>query len=216
MPRFMIFPRFDPRLAADLRGQKRTITIGLACVLISSLLDGAIYPLIDRSISSIQEAAPRVSQQANQVQQRRETLRPRADSLATRFKIDSERVLDVLAAAAKSGEEATDRNQAIRVSREFNISQEEVFNTFEGLQNKATGDLDALRRLAGYCLGVILIFAAKYWFTRGQAFYLSRAAATLSADLRRRLFAKLQRLPVSYFGGKRVGGIQSVLTNDVG
>ncbi|MCO5296096.1 MAG: ABC transporter ATP-binding protein/permease [Fimbriimonadaceae bacterium] len=64
-------------------------------------------------------------------------------------------------------------------------------------------------------LGVIAIFSVKYWFTRGQTYYLSKAAAMLTAELRQRLFRKLQALPISYFNEKRAGSIQSVLTNDV-
>ncbi len=64
-------------------------------------------------------------------------------------------------------------------------------------------------------VGVMILFIIKYWFTRGQAYYLSKAAAVMTADLRKRLFDKLQKLPVSYFNEKRAGAIQSVLTNDV-
>lgn len=64
-------------------------------------------------------------------------------------------------------------------------------------------------------LGVIGVFSVKYWFTRGQSYYLSAAAARLTTDLRIRLFDKLLRLPISYFNEKRAGAIQSVLTNDV-
>lgn len=71
-------------------------------------------------------------------------------------------------------------------------------------------------RLAWLSLGVIGLFGAKYWFTRGQAMYLSEAANRLTADLRMRLYAKLMRLPIGYFNEKRAGSIQSVLTNDVG
>ena len=74
-------------------------------------------------------------------------------------------------------------------------------------------DLGDLGRVCGL---VVLLFVVKYWFTRGQAYYLSRASARLSADLRQRMFAKLLRLPVSYFSKRRSGAIQSILTNDVG
>lgn len=70
-------------------------------------------------------------------------------------------------------------------------------------------------RLGWLCLGVIAVFAVKYTFTRGQTWYLSKAAALMIADIRVRLFARLQRLPVSYFSERRSGSIQSVLTNDV-
>lgn len=79
---------------------------------------------------------------------------------------------------------------------------------------KAVGDHDATM-LAYLSLAVIVIFGVKYFFTRGQTFYLSKAATRLTSDLRIRLFDKLMRLPVSYFNDKRAGQIQSVLTNDV-
>ncbi len=69
--------------------------------------------------------------------------------------------------------------------------------------------------LAWLSLGVMTLFAIKYWFTRGQTFYLSKAGAALTSDLRVRLFEKLQRLPMEYFNTKRAGATQSVLTNDV-
>ena len=65
------------------------------------------------------------------------------------------------------------------------------------------------------CLGVVAVFTVKYFFTRGQVYYLSYAANRLASDLRMRLFAKLQKLPISYFNEKRAGAIQSVLSNDV-
>jgi len=80
-------------------------------------------------------------------------------------------------------------------------------------QNQATLDLTALARVS---VAIVLLFLFKYWFTRGQIYYLSRASARLTSDLRNRLFVKLQRMPVSYFSERRVGAIQSILTNDVG
>lgn len=60
------------------------------------------------------------------------------------------------------------------------------------------------------------VYLVKYWFTRGQVYFLTKAATEMTTDLRLRLYQKLQRLPVSYFNEKRAGAIQSVLTNDVG
>jgi len=65
-------------------------------------------------------------------------------------------------------------------------------------------------------LGVIALFGVKYSFTRAQAFYLGKAAARLTSDLRIRMFDKLMRLPLGYFHEKKAGALQSVLTNDVG
>lgn len=74
------------------------------------------------------------------------------------------------------------------------------------------GKVAALNLMAGT---VLVLFAVKYFFTRGQVYYLGRATTRLASDLRVRLFAKLQRLPVSYFNDRKTGAIQSVLTNDV-
>lgn len=74
-------------------------------------------------------------------------------------------------------------------------------------------DVVLLSKLSAF---VVLLFALKYWFTRGQTYYLSKAAALLTSDLRLRIFNKLQRLPVTFFNEKRSGVIQSVITNDVG
>lgn len=73
----------------------------------------------------------------------------------------------------------------------------------------------ALGMLAWVCACVVLVFLLRYTFTRAQVFYLSKAANQLTANLRQRLLSKLLRLPVSYYGSKRTGAIQSVLTNDV-
>lgn len=81
--------------------------------------------------------------------------------------------------------------------------------------------LDAVDRreltiLGWLSLAVVALFGAKYWFTRGQSYYLGKAATRMTSDLRIRLFEKLQRLPIHYFHQRRGGEIQSVLTSDVG
>jgi subfamily B ATP-binding cassette protein MsbA len=62
---------------------------------------------------------------------------------------------------------------------------------------------------------VIVLYSVKYFFTRGQMVFLSRAAHRITANLRKQLFAKLQSLPIAYFNTSRTGAIQSVITNDV-
>ncbi len=75
--------------------------------------------------------------------------------------------------------------------------------------------LPAMPALLALCGLVILLFGAKYWFTRGQSFYLGEAANRLAMNLRIRMMQKLLRLPVGYYNDRRAGAIQSVLTNDV-
>lgn len=70
-------------------------------------------------------------------------------------------------------------------------------------------------QLTWMAVAIVGIYGLRYFLTRGQMYYLSMTANRLSADLRQKLFAKLQRLPVSYFNDRRAGNIQSVLTNDV-
>ncbi|MDI9634771.1 ABC transporter ATP-binding protein [Kamptonema cortianum] len=75
---------------------------------------------------------------------------------------------------------------------------------------------DALKHLLLVCIGVVAVFALKYGFTRGQVYFLTKASSRLASDLREKLFAKLMRLPVSYFNSKRTGELQSIISNDVG
>lgn len=62
---------------------------------------------------------------------------------------------------------------------------------------------------------VLGIYGLRYFLVRGQMVWLNRAALRLTADLRKRLFAKLQKLPLSYFSDRRSGSVLSVLTNDI-
>lgn len=57
---FRIFPKFDPRLKADLLKQKRPIAIALACVAITSILTAGTGLLIQRAVDAIGRAAPTV------------------------------------------------------------------------------------------------------------------------------------------------------------
>jgi ATP-binding cassette, subfamily B, bacterial MsbA len=84
-----------------------------------------------------------------------------------------------------------------------------IGRTVQAVQDRDQAGLTALAAI------VVGVFFLRYLLMRGQMLLLSQAANRLTASLRVRLFQKLQRLPVSYFGEKRAGGIQSVLTNDV-
>lgn len=86
----------------------------------------------------------------------------------------------------------------------------------KGLSDQKGDSTEELRRLAMLSASFVGLFALKYGLTRGQTWYISKAAALMILSLRLRLFDKLQRLPISYFNSKRSGEIQSVLTNDVG
>jgi subfamily B ATP-binding cassette protein MsbA len=138
--------RFDPRLAAELRTQRRPIVIGLSCTAVTSALYASTIWLTKQATGAIEQISK--------------------------------------------------------------YSDRKIPNA-AGLQQLA------LNQLTVAVLIFVAIFIARYWFSRGQVFYLSYAANKLAADLRIRMFRKLLGLPVSYFNERRSGAIQSVLTNDV-
>jgi subfamily B ATP-binding cassette protein MsbA len=78
-----------------------------------------------------------------------------------------------------------------------------------------TASAKGFNGLAVTCIAVIALFAFKYWFVRGQTYYLNKASSRLSANLRIQLLDKLLNLPVGYYNDRRTGTIQSILLNDV-
>lgn len=181
---FRIFPKFDPRLKADLLKQKRPIAIALVCVGITSLLTAGTGLLIQRAVDSIGRAAP-VVQTAD--------MTPSGTDLVTK----------------RTAEKLNVDPDALRRAQSDAVAE---------LSDKSEASVrqrQALNDLLLYCLLVIAVFAAKYFFTRNGALYIAKASLLLSNDLRLRIFDRLQRLPIAYFNKKRAGAIQSVLTNDV-
>ncbi|MBX3096169.1 MAG: ABC transporter ATP-binding protein [Fimbriimonadaceae bacterium] len=174
--------RLDRRLVDDLLAQKRSLSLGLACVIGTSILTAATIPLTEWAIRSIGNAAPIAV----------DTITP------------------------KVGDQDLARELGIPVERAREaLSRIENASAPEAKLAKTRRQDSAIRELGYACLLVVLIFGVKYFLTRGQAFYLGRAGARLASDLRIRLFSKLQRLPMRYFNEKRVGAIQSALSNDV-
>lgn len=190
MPGF--FRKLDPRVTGELKAQKKPITWGLLCVLATSLLTSAMIPLVQQSIAAIVDTTPASAS--------RELGSTPLPGLGSQPKL-------------------TDQ-QAEAMARELGVEKARVE---EAVRRAADSQTDfslparksALERLGVLCLLIVALFLTKYWFTRGQAYFLTHAASDLSANLRKRIFEKLQRLPLSYFHAKRSGSIQSVLTNDV-
>lgn len=107
-----------------------------------------------------------------------------------------------------------------KIAKAFQVSEQEVSQRLASVdsqpgQSTSERQKDALQRLAFFCLCVVFAFGFKYVFVRLQTIYLSRASAQLTNDLRKRILAKIQRLPLSYLNEKRSGNLQSVLSNDV-
>ncbi len=219
----------DSRLLADIKSQRKTITKGLICVVMGAILAAAPIKLTEMAINAIGDATA-VPIDLNEPQ-------PGENQLAKEFDLSTERAREVLSKIRGSADAESEDSQAVSVvveinlpdaddlARELNLDQARVE---EGLQRieanlsrtetpaqvKARQDR-AIRDLAKVCGLVILIYLIRYFFSRGQIYYLSKAASRIAADQREMLYAKLQRLPITYFNEKRAGSIQSVLTNDV-
>jgi ATP-binding cassette subfamily B protein len=76
----------------------------------------------------------------------------------------------------------------------------------------ASGDL---RGLLVICLVMAAIYLAGVCSTYGQNILMIGAAQHTAADIRRALFARIQRLPLSFFDTHSSGDLMSRLTNDV-
>ncbi len=179
-----LFKKLDPRLAGDLKSQRKVISWGLLCVLIAAILTTSTIELVKQSVSAVQDAAPQsiiggISQ---------------TDPVG----IESEsKLVDKMAAS-------------------LNRTSEEVRNAYRDAQrDRKNSPNEALARLTFLCILIVGIYALKYFFARGQNLFLTQAANDLAADLRRRMFQKVQKLPISYFNETRSGEIQSILNNDV-
>ena len=209
-----LFRKFDPRIAAELKSQRKTIAKGLACVLFTSVLTAAMIPMTQKAIEAIQDATPTRTSILEGI--------PGESQLARAAGIPRELVRERLSPLIDPNKSLPETERIAELLNLTPAQVEEVKSQIAEARRQDSGEVQkqrqdqAITTLTIICLTVILLFGIKYIFTRGQAYYLSRAAASLAADLRRRLFMKLQRLPVSYFNEKRTGAIQSVLTNDVG
>ncbi|MBS1713197.1 MAG: ABC transporter ATP-binding protein [Armatimonadetes bacterium] len=185
-----LFRAFDRRIAAELRSQARTIRKGLVCVGLTSLLTAATIPLTKEAIQAIEDAGAKVGS----------TLSPAAgERLGRQLGRQPEEVRDL-------------------VDRSVREAKAEERRAFAGSAPGALArfySAEPIDRLGIVCLAVVLLFGLKYFLTRGQFTYLSKASAALASELRLRLFTKLLKLPVSTLNEKRAGALQSVLTNDI-
>lgn len=76
-----------------------------------------------------------------------------------------------------------------------------------------TRQIHALDRLAAFLFGLVALSAIVSF---AQFLLVSYAGNRIVLDMRRRLFAHLQRLPVAFFDRTRSGDLASRLSNDVG
>ncbi len=69
--------------------------------------------------------------------------------------------------------------------------------------------------LVGWYLGGLAGAAVLAWFLDwGRLYVLARVGERISADLRARTYAHLQRLSLEFFGGKRTGDLIARISND--
>ncbi|MCU0315926.1 MAG: ABC transporter ATP-binding protein/permease [Fimbriimonadaceae bacterium] len=208
-----LFKPLDPRITAELRKQKRTIWLGLVCVALCALLAAAMIPMTEMAIRAIIDSTPtRVDDRQRQ---------SGASELAKEFGIPDSRANQIVASANPIASQVPD---ASLLAKELGVSLERATEgrarvieslTPQSDDSPAKRQEEALVRLAFVCIAVVGLFILKYFFTLGQVFFLSQAANRLGSDLRVRLYDKLQRLPIGFFHSKRIGSLQSVLTNDV-
>ncbi len=76
----------------------------------------------------------------------------------------------------------------------------------------AEKDMETLNLI---CIGVIVIFFFRGFFYFGQNYLIAHVGQRVVLDIRNSLFAKFQRLPVSYFDRHQTGEIMSYIANDV-
>ncbi len=215
LAKLRLYRRFDPRLAGELRKQRKTILIGLICVVIGAMFDALFLPLIKTSVSLIDDAAPTKLHRQEHYNAFRDELDKQAEKIGSDLGLPVEKVqaaFHKIQAQIKTGQ-ASVTSQLL--ARELNKDPVTVRAAFMKSAGRETGNVDKVRQLAFCCVLVIVLYSCRYWFIRGQVYYLSKASIRLTSDLRSKLFVKLQRLPVAYFTDKRTGAIQSVLTNDV-
>lgn len=209
-----IFKRFDPRLSIELRKQRKTIVKGLLCAFASAMLTVATIPVLRDSLQAIQDAG-RLGQQSV-------LSGPEVDQLSHRIDRAPFKVVQALSGieAAREDRNVLLQSEEVLVAQRLGVTPDVLSQQLSAVYQARTGrplptGPDALKHLALLCGLIVALFVLKYWFTRGVTYFMSRAANRLAADLRMRMFEKLQRLPISYFNSKRSGAIQSVLTSDV-
>lgn len=107
------------------------------------------------------------------------------------------------------------QRKSIRLGLICSAAASLLFASYSILAKNAVDILTKGGDMRWIALAVVGLFGFKYFFTWGQTYYLSEAGTLLTASLRRKLYSKLQRLPMSYFNERRAGAIQSVLMNDI-
>ena len=89
---------------------------------------------------------------------------------------------------------------------------------FPDFMFKFVGQLNSTppnRMLLFMCIGMVLLFAIKGFFTFWRSYLMSNVGQKVIRDIRNILFKKIQSLSLDYFTQKRSGELISRITNDV-
>ncbi|HVT12134.1 MAG TPA: ABC transporter ATP-binding protein [Fimbriimonadaceae bacterium] len=206
-----VFRRFDSRLSAELRRQRKPIVAGLICVVVTALLTTTTIPLIKWSLQAINDAG--------HIGEQMIVTKDELQEIARAVHKSPVEVNQVFVGIEQGREDRLRKSEFEPAAKRLGVTPDRLNEIMDQARDHAMhharNPQDALSFLGLICIAVVSLYGLKYWFTRGQAYYLSYASNRLANDLRMQMFAKLQRLPVSYFNEKRAGAIQSVLTNDV-
>ncbi len=99
-----------------------------------------------------------------------------------------------------------------------NVIPENVTSTFEEIENAFqkyifTGTQS--ETLIKICILIFVVYLGKNIFAYLQAFFLAYVEQTVIKDIRDRLYAHINKLPMSYFKGEKTGNLISRIINDV-
>jgi ATP-binding cassette, subfamily B, bacterial len=84
----------------------------------------------------------------------------------------------------------------------------------ESTVDAIAGPGPSMSKVAVYLVGLAAAAILAWLLAWGQGFVLARVSERISADLRNRTYAHLQKLSLEYFGDKRTGDLISRISND--
>lgn len=81
--------------------------------------------------------------------------------------------------------------------------------------DQVLADKDVVK-LSWIALSIVIVFLVRGFFLYGQQYLMSYIGQRVVIDIRKEVFAKIQRLSMSFYDKNKVGTIMSYVTNDVG
>lgn len=81
--------------------------------------------------------------------------------------------------------------------------------------DQVLADKDVVK-LTWIAVSIVIVFLIRGFFLYGQQYLMSYVGQRIVIDIRKEVFAKIQRLSMSFYDKNKVGTIMSYVTNDVG